>query len=1100
MQPISPLPSPLSLSSTLKANMKLSYSDTLSFELIEGMLIHLPVNRGLCGRVLNLDLFKKVALVCRDLRWWVFCSENGPFKLSEHIVIHHIYCNNNIPLEEFLGVLNQETVAQVNVIFNSIENVKKHLDPRVKNFSDVSLLEVVILKKQLANEVLTRFFNQMGFDELVYCIQRIVERKIALSAERRVQLLDLIFNSTNLKSEKNLLAQETFSSFLGNMMSGGCSITYEWIQKNDLKFNIKSLFGCLTHTFWTDREELKLISIIEKIVQNQPDILGEADHQGNRFIHMVTKSNKKALIIKAYLQVILENCPMAIEYKNHEGKSAISYLFEQKASPEILDEKFFTPDFFWKVKEEYFNTISQHIKQSKIKLFGKPSDQIELFLERIKVIFSDEQSFIKWLSKPYGEDKKCIADFFVVWHRTLAMGFDARAVKINELITNIKKTDNEYAVYSDALKNYFVELSELKDALILEMFEQEMLSGPVNKKAPKLDRLFGSDWVHYTYDDGNTLLHRILSRSVGSIIFGNINEIIAYLVDKGLDPRLKNNAGETVFDIAAKNEWKEILPLLVDPNSSLNNENIPNAVYPLEIYEKIVTYFMSDESICGGVENLDLWIKVAQISRSFQWAVFYSEKGPLKLSQHTNKSSNIRILMGHRNDEKVKLFRSVVQCIAEDHLDLNILSKVSPFAKGFDDRSIIEGIIDSFGKDDKKLPILEYYNDKMTLEDLLRYTKILKGYYKTSRTGLFEHELCIFKLLFNMLKCKKGVEFARETINPFLGDFYGKDKSGKFVEWGLENGMNFNIDNLYECFLECTYADMQPILTKNLINQVSKSGDHLIHILLKKTRNYKDLLEYLKYILSQSPDEIKAIDGIGKSALHYLLNHKILLSCDDLKFNFFTHEILCDIRDDCLTTILFMKEFRGIFMNYNNANNLLKKLQEQFPDNSSFNNWLTEPYGVNERFVDQLTILSPGFAMQLSRENNIKINEDLFIDFSNEDTVIEICEQKISEYPHLRHLFIIQLFEKSIFDSYKYYSYSKFIAPLWIKETLYEGNTLLHHLFSLNIDNTYSHYVKSIVTYMKNHGLDPHQKNDAGETVFDVAKKNNYTYILPLLG
>lgn len=61
--------------------------------------------------------------------------------------------------------------------------------------------------------------------------------------------------------------------------------------------------------------------------------------------------------------------------------------------------------------------------------------------------------------------------------------------------------------------------------------------------------------------NGNTLLHRLFidikSHSVTSIKLA-----IAFLMDRGADPSIKNNNGQTVSDVAIKNGWDDLLYML----------------------------------------------------------------------------------------------------------------------------------------------------------------------------------------------------------------------------------------------------------------------------------------------------------------------------------------------------------------------------------------------------------------------------------------------------------------------------------------------------------------------------------------------------------
>jgi ankyrin repeat protein len=57
---------------------------------------------------------------------------------------------------------------------------------------------------------------------------------------------------------------------------------------------------------------------------------------------------------------------------------------------------------------------------------------------------------------------------------------------------------------------------------------------------------------------GNTVLHTL----VQYIGLANHNRTIALLLDRGLDPSLRNNDGKTPLDIAKEKDRKSIIPLV----------------------------------------------------------------------------------------------------------------------------------------------------------------------------------------------------------------------------------------------------------------------------------------------------------------------------------------------------------------------------------------------------------------------------------------------------------------------------------------------------------------------------------------------------------
>lgn len=590
MEPIFQNQAHLTLSKKRKDEMKLVYCG-YPFEILDNIASYLPEeNKYGYGRVENISLWVRVAQVCQDFRWWVFCSEKGPFKLSESKIIPLIISHSSTTLRCFLGVLNQERVKLVGSAFEYVTRPDDHpeqhaistLSPYVKNYEGESLIEKVISgmsswhKKD--DPLLKMFFSKMSPEELVNHIQIFIKQKIPYG--NHIRLFELLFDEIKKRKGEDL-AKAAFQPFLGNLLCvdycSSVTLFLEWILKKGMKLNIENLFNCFSNEF--DWQEKKLFPIIEKIINLQPEIRDQTTPSGDRLIHILLKG-QKTTAFKMYLELILNGFPLEIIAKDREGKSAISYLFENqncvkksKNSCDIFDYTFITKNYIesdlWDIREECFQLVLQFIRKDRLNLL-KSSEQAEIFLLSIKKAFEEEEKFDEWLTSLYGEAKECFMYQLATLSFSLAykMSGYLELDYIDDIVHSLEDLSDRRSSnwdrdhqYWENIKENFSKYPDFKESLYLELFGENVRRHTCDKEFTAMNKILDSNWVNFIDHEGNTLLHHLFSIKLE--YYGSMKRAtIAYMMDHGFDPEVKNNAGETVADLAIKNGWNDLLPLL----------------------------------------------------------------------------------------------------------------------------------------------------------------------------------------------------------------------------------------------------------------------------------------------------------------------------------------------------------------------------------------------------------------------------------------------------------------------------------------------------------------------------------------------------------
>ncbi len=516
-----------------------------------GLPCFIEKNRSGGNRVENIGLWIKIAQVSKSARLWVFCSPEGPFKLSKERV-EQCLPSNEITLRVFLGLLNKVNKADLDAAFQYLEQPDRYpemsalanFSPFLKHFDGSTLLYKAIynhLRGKGNQTVLKFFFNQVSLEEFMEPLRSI---QFYSNESHLITILDVFFDETEERCGSDLPARCVLQSLLEPISSalfGGSStveLFIDWMIDKELKFDLPFL-SKLTAYNVSYRENRLLI--LEKIMDYQPELFTQSN-----FIHTLLNANQGDRYLKSCLELFLSKFPDELEAEDANGKKTFIYLFENEIDLIIkLDKQYISPELLLRMKEDILESLlcSYDVDYSKV----------------LKIIPEE------WLSEPYGDDHK----FFP--HEILKRSF-REANKMLAWIQGSKGVVPKYLKLIDvmlgddcnAINEILTQYSDLKDH-VFSYFNDCLLGSWLHRGRedylPKLEQIFGPNWIHYQDQNGDTCLHHLFSK-LFKYQWSGYTEYFVFLMDNGFDPDVENNAGLTINDLASINGWNDYLHLL----------------------------------------------------------------------------------------------------------------------------------------------------------------------------------------------------------------------------------------------------------------------------------------------------------------------------------------------------------------------------------------------------------------------------------------------------------------------------------------------------------------------------------------------------------
>lgn len=209
-------------------------------EIVNHILSHLPTKKGAYERIEHLDLFVRIAFVCKGFRFWVLCSEQGPLKLPEKEVKHYTDSPYATDLRKFICEINLVNAVAPKQAFQFLEkhaylpDSLKACSPLITNHENESLIDVTISKMEHSNVrgLLEFFFSKLSLNELVEFGKGITNKRL-YKWENYIQILDLYFAEIKNKTGDDTLAKDTAQPLLGKILRN-CDFEpalIKWISK-----------------------------------------------------------------------------------------------------------------------------------------------------------------------------------------------------------------------------------------------------------------------------------------------------------------------------------------------------------------------------------------------------------------------------------------------------------------------------------------------------------------------------------------------------------------------------------------------------------------------------------------------------------------------------------------------------------------------------------------------------------------------------------------------------------------------------------------------------------------------------------------------------
>lgn len=550
------------------------------------------------GRVENIELSIKIISISRKFRRWFCCSDQGPYKFSAKAIIELIG-DTPLPLRVFLGKLNLKLVEDVNASFQNLEKIKKAPDPislwicpDVRNFENQTPIDLSI-SMFLQNPEKYHFFLNGLYEEasakaLAEALPNIFIHTINPRQERH-NLADVFIEKIIKKTGSAQLAIEALQPHLGKILSfrskKDLELSYAWIKQKGFSLNadaINEFFINSTKCIFNQEIADSFLEIMEKLCMSENVAVDTPVRDGNHLIHTILTGISGRNDRKKYLHLILKKAPHEIHAENSEGEPLITAFFSVRNVELIGDLKpYLTESVLWQQREGCHEFIKTRVRASKVKhgVFSPdPHETLILdYLANIKKLFSSRRKFEEWLVSPSSHGD-CLLHHLAKWSSALinemvALDFftkDKLKCKDNHNQT-VLRLQNLYqqlveishgSSNRDLLRLIVVEIPELMDPQFLFRLLRIAFFSTEEKDKHLLSELLHIQGCNDKDKNGDTLLHRLLSKKFRRLKMTRMKAAIAFLIDRGADPKITNDRNETVFDLAVKNGWESLLGML----------------------------------------------------------------------------------------------------------------------------------------------------------------------------------------------------------------------------------------------------------------------------------------------------------------------------------------------------------------------------------------------------------------------------------------------------------------------------------------------------------------------------------------------------------
>lgn len=355
------------------------------------------------------------------------------------------------------------------------------------------------------------------------------------------------------------------------------------------------------------------------------------------------------------------------------------------------------------------------------------------------------------------------------------------------------------------------------------------------------------------------------------------------------------------------------------------------------------------------------------------------------------------------------------------------------------------------------------------------------------------------------------------TWNNILAEL-SRNSIENLSNWLEEIGVEYTLDALCHLYRNENLFNRLIKNEKLLLNTELKSGDHLIHFVLKNSGfNNEKKLEYIRIILNRFPEEINMNDSEGQNILSILLIQKLETLLPDLK-NYINESTLYTQHNGFHSTIVscILNPLNlYLYLKKENYLDFFLNLRPLFTTQDSYENWLVYPS--KNSLLHEIAFFYPDLLNSMLCQKNISeeiceakdsIGETVSDILKRQTKLINFINKKNPSAPlsfdpaayrtfnarykeNGRDPYIIRKFKDKIRDGQILTLLKNDIVlkKMIIADpnvTDCAGNTILHLLFNFHEDKDRKQILRCLLDY----GVAPKIKNAEGKTVLDIAKKN----------
>lgn len=1057
------------------------------YDIFNHIMTYVSEKNGGYGRVENMELSLKVIRISRQFRRWYFFSRNGPYKFTAKEINSFI---GDCPRELrcFLGILNQAQVRNAKISFDYIDTITRkgfHGNPlelfpkeirmNVMDYEDLSpldrLIPIAIVNPSSYRSVLEKVLKESHPSVICKALTRIFTNNNKYPLERYLALADYLIDYIIEKTGSHQLALEALQPYLAKILffkPHFLLISYEWIKNKGFLFSADNVADCFSYTIHLREIRTAFLEVMEDVLQEKDVIINVPTSKGDYPIHRILETSNEGEDREKFLQMILNKDPEAIDVKNRDGKTPLIYL-ANALNHELLEtlRPYLNETVLWKQREECHQFIYKWLVQSRLENYHfhptNVDESIAIYLRLIKLLFTSDEKFEKWLCTPW-VNGKCLLHEMAVWSSSLISDlfsskffsssifdhkFDYKHTLLELQGLHLKLLRSQGLCNLEEIVQVAPQL--IAPSFLFGLYERQFFS---NGNPFLLGSLLEITGTNFKDNDGNTLLHQIFFRKFWSAAIPKMQEAITFMLDRGADPELRNNKGESAKDIAIRNDWVS------------DNFNI--------------RCFLGNQD----------YVRIAKISFGYIHAI-------------TKKS-----------------FHGQPLAIYPEEMSTNVVDydNQTPF-----DRLIPSLLFNPVLYHPLFNKLLEESLPSVIAQALCRI--FLPGNQYSLERALDFADRCITKLEQKTGTNQLAMDALQPHLSKIL--LYKSEEILRSYEWIKKKGLIFTVDNISDCLWNNLrdIEDVKVLLEVlvEILPSMNIVGDHPIHAILSNPL-LGGRKKYLQLVLEKDPNACHAVNKEGMTALFLLyknFNHELI----EIIKPYFNETILSEQRIECQKRILqwlgsskVNNEIFSLNLADHDILKYLKIIKQLFPSDEKFEEWLVEPMEDGVWFLHKMALWSSSLIDKMYEEK--LFSKDKFYEKSIytynlseyqslHNKLIAICDGKrdmeglkeiVQEMPHLlSSKFLYNLFDQQFFSNGNPYLLEFILEIKGANFTDNDGNTLLHKIVSKPFHATQIPQMKAAIAFVIDRGINPSIENDDGETARDIAIKNGWESLLQML-